>query len=362
MSADIPATAAPTMRAITQARYGGSDVLRLSHVPVPVVNDDDVLIRVRAAGLDRGTEHLMTGKPYAVRLASGIRRPRNPVPGRDVAGIVVKTGAAVTRFAPGDEVYGVAPGSFAEFAVTGEDKLALKPTDLSFTEASVVPISAGTALQALTDAGRVEAGQSVLVTGASGGVGSYAVQLARALGAEVTGVCSTAKVDFVSDLGAHHVIDYTRADWADGTRRYDLILDVAGSPSVRRLRRALTPHGTAVFVGGERGGAITGMARQLRGAFLSPFIGQRLVLLLARERATNYERLTQLIEAGHLTPALDRCYPLERAADGVRQLEEGTIRGKVAITLCSAPCGSEVAPSAVSFHTATVRRSDIPAI
>ena len=333
MSTDTPTSETATMRAITQSRYGSSDVLRLAQVPRPVVREGQVLVRVHAAGLDRGTEHLMTGKPYAVRLAIGMRRPRNPVPGRDVAGTVVETGAGVTRFAPGDEVYGVAPGSFAEYAVAGEDKLALKPANLSFAEAAVVPISAGTALQALTDAGRLEAGQSVLVTGASGGVGSYAVQLAVSMGAEVTGVCSSAKLDHVTALGAHHVIDHSRDDWADGTRRYDLILDIAGNPPVRRLRRALTPHGTAVFVGGEHGGAITGMSRQLRGALLSPFLGQRLVLLLARERAADYERLTQLIEAGRLDPALDRSYPLERAAEAVRQLEEGTIRGKVAITV-----------------------------
>jgi len=319
------------MRAITQDRYGTSEVLRLTQLPRPAVGDNQVLIRVHAAGLDRGTEHLMTGKPYAVRLALGIRRPRNPVPGRDVAGTVVATGAAVTRFAAGDEVYGVAPGSFAEYAVAAEDKLARKPTNTSFAEAAVVPISAGTALQALS-AGQLKAGQSVLVTGASGGVGGYAVQLAVSMGAEVTGVCSRAKLERVTALGAHHVIDYTRDDWADGTRRYDLILDVAGNPSVRQLRRALTPHGTAVFVGGENGGAITGMTRQLRGALLSHFIGQRLVLLLARERGTDYEQLAKLVETGQLTPALDRWYPLDRAPEAMRQLEEGTIRGKVAIT------------------------------
>lgn len=333
MNPEVTAPSTDTMRAITQTRYGSADVLRLAHVPRPVVRDDQVLIRVHAAGLDRGTEHLMTGKPYAVRLASGIRRPRNPVPGRDVAGTVVEVGAEVTRFAPGDQVYGVAPGSFAEFAVTGEDRLAHKPANLSFAEASVIPISAGTALQALTDAGKVQPGQSVLITGASGGVGSYAVQLAVSMGAEVTGVCSRAKVDHVTALGAHHVIDYARDDWADGTQHYDLILDIAGNPPLRRLRRALNPRGTAVFVGGEQSGAITGMTRQLRGAMVSPFIGQRLVLFLARERGADYERLTQLIEGGHLSAVVDRCYPLERAADAMRQLEDGTIRGKVAITV-----------------------------
>lgn len=333
MSSDNPATQTATMRAITQARYGSSDVLRLAQVTLPVIGDDQVLIRVHAAGLDRGTEHLMTGKPYAVRLATGMRRPTNPVLGRDVAGTVVETGTGVTRFARGDEVYGVAPGSFAEYVVADENKLAPKPTNLSFAQAAVVPISAGTALQALTDVGRLKGGQSVLITGASGGVGSYAVQLAVSMGAEVTGVCSRGKVPHVTAFGAHHVIDYTRDEWGDGTHRYDLILDIAGNPSVRRLRRALRPHGTAVFVGGEQGGAITGMTRQLRGALLSPFIGQRLVLLLAHERSADYERLTQLIEAGHVTPALDRSYPIERAAEAVRRLEEGTIKGKVAITI-----------------------------
>ncbi len=216
-------TDSTVMRAVTQDRYGSSEVLRLAQVPRPACGDDQVLIQVHAAGLDRGTEHLMTGKPYAARLGAGMRRPRNPVPGRDVAGTVAQVGSKVTGFSTGDDVYGVAPGSFAEYAVTGENKLAPKPANLSFAQAAVVPISAGTALQALTGAGRLKAGQSVLVTGASGGVGSYAVQLARILGAEVTGVCSTTKLDYVTGLGAHHVIDYTGADWADGTRRYIFI-------------------------------------------------------------------------------------------------------------------------------------------
>ncbi|MDR7255156.1 NADPH:quinone reductase-like Zn-dependent oxidoreductase [Nocardioides sp. BE266] len=325
-------TRAATMHAITQPRYGSSDVLRLSRVPRPLVGDGDVLVRVHAAGLDRGTEHLMTGKPYAVRLATGIRRPRNPVPGRDVAGIVVGTGRGVTRFAPGDHVYGVAPGSFAEYALAREDALAHKPRSVSFAQAAVVPISAGTAFQALTRAGCVRAGQSVLITGASGGVGSYAVQIASWLGADVTAVCGPTKVDHVVSLGAHRVIDRSRDDWTASGERYDLVLDIAGNPTVRSLRRVLAPRGTVVFVGGEGAGAITGMRRQLGGAVLSAFVRERLVLLMARESGTDYERLAELIDAGHLSPVLDRTYPLEDAVEAVRQLEQGTIRGKVAIT------------------------------
>src|SRR5689334_1859460 len=322
-----------TMRAVLQHRYGTADVLRLGRVARPVIGDHDVLVEVRAAGLDRGTEHLITGKPYAMRLAFGVRRPRNPVPGRDVAGTVVEIGAAVTRFAVGDEVYGVAPGSFAEYALARESRLTRKPANLSFTEAGVVPVSAATALRALVDVGRVQAGQSVLVVGASGGVGSYAVQLAKAFGAEVTGVCSTAKADLVASLGADHVIDYTRQDFADGARRYDLVLDIAGNPALKRLRRALRPRGTAVFVGGENAGAIVGMGRQLRGVLLSVFLRQRLALLTAQERASDYERLTDLIQAGKVVPTIDRTYPLEDATLAVRQLEAGHVRGKIAIAV-----------------------------
>ncbi len=322
-----------TMRAVVQDRYGTADVLRLGDVPRPDVGEGDVLVQVRAAGLDRGTEHLMNGKPYAVRLAMGISRPKNPVLGRDVAGVVVEVGAAVKRFAVGDEVYGVAPGSFAEYAVARESQLALKPASLSFTEAAVVPVSAATALRALVDVGRVRPGQSVLVTGASGGVGSYAVQIAKAYGAEVTGVCSPAKADLVRSLGADHVVDYTREDFAAGSRRYDLVIDIAGNPTLRRLRRALMPRGTAVFVGGEEAGALLGMGRQLRGVLLSAFVRQRLALLPPKESGSDYERLTELVEAGKVVPSIDRTFPLEDAPLAVRQLEAGQVRGKIAITV-----------------------------
>jgi NADPH:quinone reductase-like Zn-dependent oxidoreductase len=322
------------MRAIVRDTYGNADVLRLAQVTRPQPADSEVLLRVRAAGLDRGAWHMMTGLPYLGRLAFGVPRPKNPVLGLDVAGIVVAVGSAVTRFAVGDEVFGFGKGTFAEYAVARENKLARKPGNLSYEQAAVVPVSAGTALQAVDAAGGITPGQAVLVIGASGGVGSYAVQLAKASGAEVTGVASTAKLDLVRSLGADHVIDYTRDDFADGTRRYDVILDIAGNPTLSRLRRALTPTGTAVIVGGEEGGSFSGgMNRQLRGLALSRFVPQRLTTFIAKQRAGDLDRLTDLIEAGKLTPSIDRAYPLEQAPQAMRHLQDGKARGKVAITL-----------------------------
>jgi NADPH:quinone reductase-like Zn-dependent oxidoreductase len=332
--ANSPVTAESTMRAIVQDTYGSADVLRLARLPPPKVADNEVLLRVHAAGLDRGTWHLMTGRPYLLRLGFGIRGPRNPVPGRDVAGTIVAVGSAVTRFSAGDEVFGIGHGSFAEYTVAREDKLARKPVNATFEQASVVPVSALTALQGLCDVGRVEQGQKVLITGASGGVGTYAVQLAKALGAEVTGVCSTPKLELVRSLGADHVIDYTRDDFAEGAHRYDLILDIAGNPSLSRLRRALTPTGTAVIVGGEEGGDWTGgIDRQLRALALSPFVRQRLTNFICKERSSDLERLTVLIEAGKVTPSIDRTYSLEQVPEAMRYLEAGKARGKIAITL-----------------------------
>jgi NADPH:quinone reductase-like Zn-dependent oxidoreductase len=322
-----------TMRAIVQDTYGSADVLRHGQVARPEISDKEVLVRVHAAGLDRGTWHLMTGKPYLLRLAFGLRGPRNPVPGRDVAGTIEAVGPAVSRFSVGDEVYGVAPGSFAEYAVTPEDKLARKPAGTSFEEAAVVPVSGQTALTALTT-GRIEAGQHVLVIGASGGVGSYAVQLAKAFGAEVTGVASTPKLDLVRALGADHVIDYLHDDFAETGARYDLIIDIAGRPSLSRLRRALTPTGTAVITGGEDGGGLSGgMNRQFRALILSLFVRQRLTFFVNKERGSDLERLTDLIEAGKVTPSIDKTYPLDQVPDAMRHLEAGKARGKVAITI-----------------------------
>jgi NADPH:quinone reductase-like Zn-dependent oxidoreductase len=322
------------MQAIVQDEYGSADVLRFARTAWPEIADNEVLLRVHAAGLDRGAWHFMTGRPYLMRLAVGLSSPKNPVLGREVAGTVVTVGSAVTRFSPGDEVFGIGRGAFAEYAAAREDKLARKPPHTTFEQAAVVAVSALTALQALTDVGHLQQGQKVLVIGASGGVGSYAVQIAKAFGAEVTGVCSTAKLDLVRSLGADHVIDYTRDDFAAGDHRYDLIIDIAGNPSPTRLRRALTPTGTAVIVGGEEGGSLTGgMDRQLRALTLSLFVAQRLTSVLCKERSADLERLTELIEAGKVTPSIDRTYPLAQVADAMRHLSAGKARGKIAITV-----------------------------
>lgn len=323
------------MRAIVQDEYGSTDVLRLGEAARPEIADDEVLIQVHAAGLDRGTWHLMAGLPYLLRVIGfGFRGPKNRVPGLDVAGTVAAVGASVTKFSAGDEVFGISRGSFAEYAAAREDKLAPKPANLTFEQAAVVPISGGTALQALTDAGRVEAGQRVLILGASGGVGSFAVQLAKAFDAEATGVCSTAKLDLVRALGADHVIDYTQQDFADGADSYDLILDIGGNPSLPHLRRALAPTGTLVIVGGEDGGKVTGgFGRSLRAPLLSLFVRQRLTMLVSKERASDLERLAPLIEEGKVVPSVDRTYSLDQVPEAMRHLEAGLVRGKVAITL-----------------------------
>jgi NADPH:quinone reductase-like Zn-dependent oxidoreductase len=322
-----------TMRAILQDAYGDSDVWRVGEIAVPAFADNEVFVKVEAAGMDRGTWHLMAGLPYLSRLAFGFRRPKNPVPGRDLAGTVVDVGAAVTRFNVGDAVFGVGRGSFAEYAVAREGKLARAPANITSSQAAAVPISGMTALRALRDAGHLDNGQRVLIVGASGGVGTYAVQLAKALGANVTGVCSTAKIGLVRSLGADRVIDYTQNDFADGTERYDLILDIGGSSSLSRLRRALRPKGTLVIVGGEGGGNLTGMGRQLRALALSPFPKQRLTVLAPKERYSDLERLTEFIEAGAITPSIDREYPLEQAAEAMQQLIAGHVRGKITITI-----------------------------
>jgi NADPH:quinone reductase-like Zn-dependent oxidoreductase len=322
------------MRAVVRLRYGGVRTIEIEQILRTRIRADEVLLRVHAAGLDRGAWHLMTGRPFLLRLGFGILRPRERGLGREVAGTVLEVGSEVTRFSVGDEVFGIGTATFAEYAAAKADKLTHKPAAMSFEEAAVVPVSALTALQGLREAGRLEAGQQVLVLGASGGVGSFAVQLATSYGAEVTGVCGPDKADFVRSLGADHVLDHTRDDFADGTRRFDLILDLGGNPGVLRLRRALTPTGTAVLIGGEEGGRFTGgLGRQLRALMLTRFSGQRLVTLRCRERYEDLDELARLIQAGVLTPALDGVYPLERVAHAMSDLEAGKVRGKSAITV-----------------------------
>jgi len=323
------------MKAIVQDTYGSTDVLELREFERPGIAVDEVLVRVRAAGVDRGVWHLMTGLPYPVRLAGyGFRAPKTSVPGSDLAGIVEAVGNAVTRFQPGDEVFGIGKGAFAEYAPALESKLASKPANLTFEHAATVPVSGLTALQGLRDHGRVEQGQKVLIIGASGGVGTFAVQLAKAFDAEVTGVCSTAKVDMVRTIGADHVIDYTREDFASGGQRFDMILDIGGNAPLSRLRRALAPKGTLVIVGGETGGRwLGGYDRQLRAVLLSRFVGQDLRTFICSENADDLLVLKEFIEAGEITPVVDRAYLLREAAQAIGYLEQGHARGKVVITV-----------------------------
>jgi NADPH:quinone reductase-like Zn-dependent oxidoreductase len=328
------AAEAEDMQAVVRDRYGNADGLEVRAVGRPGIAAGQVLIEVEAAGVDRGVWHLMTGEPYAMRLAVGLTRPKQPILGLDVSGRVVEVGADVTHFQLGDEVFGIASGSFAQYAAAEESKLVHKPSDLSWEEAAVAPISGGTALQALTDVGGLQAGQRVLVVGASGGVGTYAVQLAKALGADVTGVCSTAKVDVVRSIGADHVIDYTEGDYLDGGTTYDLILDIGGRNSVARLRKALTPTGTLVIVGGEDGGRLTGgIGRQLRAMLLSPFIRQDLKSFVQKEHHTTIERLAEHLESGAVVPVIERTVGLPGVPGALRDLEAGRVRGKIAVTL-----------------------------
>lgn len=319
------------MKAITQDRYGAAEVLELREMAEPAVGPRDVLVRVRAAGVDRGAWHLMAGEPYAVRLGTGLRAPRQPIRGGDLAGVVERVGAQVTGFRPGDEVFGSGSGTWAEYAAVRDDKIAPKPAGLTFIEAAAVPVSGVTALQALRDQARLQPGQRVLVIGASGGVGSFAVQMAKAFGAHVTGVCSAGKVEAVRSLGADEVIDYAEHDVTDGTRRYDVVLDIGGDRPLRRLRRALTSGGTLVIVGGEGGGRWLGMSRQLGAVLLSPFVRQRLRMFVSVVRASDLGALTELIDQGAVRPVVDRTFPLAEAPDAVRELVAGNVTGKAVV-------------------------------
>ncbi len=323
------------MRAITQDRYGSAEVLELQVVDRPTPRSDEVLIDVHAAGVDRGTVHLMTGTPYLIRLAGyGLTRPKNTIPGLDVAGRVVAVGDRVSRFSVGDEVFGIANGSLAQYATAHEDKLAHRPDDVTAEQAAVAAVSGITALQALTDVGKLQPGQRVLIIGASGGVGTFAVQLAKALGAEVTGIASTRNLDLVRSLGADHVIDYTQQDFTNADERYDLILDIGGRNSLSRLRRVLTPAGTLVIVGGEGGNRITGgVGRQLRAMLLSPLVSQRLTTFISKEHYTFIERLADHITAGDVVPAIGARFTLDDAPRAIDQLDAGRASGKSVIAV-----------------------------
>jgi NADPH:quinone reductase-like Zn-dependent oxidoreductase len=323
------------MKAIVQDEYGSADVLELRDIDIPEINDDEVLVHVHAAGVGRDVWHVMRGLPYPIRLAGyGLRVPKNPVIGSDVAGVVETVGKDVSRFQPGDEVFGIGKGSYAEYVCAREDKLAPKPANLTFEQAAVVAIMGSTALQALRDQGKVRPGQEVLIIGASGGVGTYAVQIAKVFGAHVTGVCSTTKVEMVRSIGADHVLDYTQEDFAEGDQRYEVILDIGGNSTLARLRHALAQQGTLVIVGGEGGGRwLGGTDRQLRATMLSPFVGQKLGTFVSTPNHKDLLVLKELIESGKVTPVIDRTYPLAEVPEAMRYLEGGHAKGKVLITV-----------------------------
>jgi NADPH:quinone reductase-like Zn-dependent oxidoreductase len=322
------------VKAIIRDAYGSVDVLRLADIDRPVAGKDDVVVRVHAAGVDQGVWHLMTGTPYAMRLAGfGVRAPKNPLLGYDVAGRIEAVGEQVTEFRPGQEVFGTCRGSYAEYTVARPDRLVSKPESVGFEQAAATPISGFAALQAVREHGGVRAGQRVLIIGAGGGVGTLAVQIAKADGAEVTGVCSASKTELVRSIGADHVIDYAREDFTDGRSRYDVILDIAGNRSLSELRRALTPRGTLVIVGAEDAGNWLGIRRQLRAAALSPFLRQKLGFFISKERRQDLEELGKLVEAGTIRPVVDRTFPLEEVSEAIRYLREGHARGKLVITV-----------------------------
>jgi NADPH:quinone reductase-like Zn-dependent oxidoreductase len=341
MSSTQPTPTVPpagtAVRGIVQDRYGSApeDVLRLGEIDRPAIGDGEVLVRVLATSVDRGTWHVMAGLPYPIRLAGfGLRRPKYANPGRSLAGTIEAVGPGVTGFRVGDAVYGVGEAAFAELARARADKLAPQPANVSFAQAAAVPVSGLTALQAVRDHAKVEAGQQVLVIGASGGVGTFAVQIAKTFGAEVTGVASTPKVEAVRALGADHVVDYTREDVTDGRKRYDVVLDIGGNRPLSGLRRMLTPRGRLVIVGGETDGRwLGGTDRQIRASLLSPFVGQKLGTFVAKENAADLVALGQLLETGAVTPAIDRSFPLDQTVAAVRYLLDGKACGKIVVTV-----------------------------
>ena len=322
------------MKAIVYTEYGPPDVLQFTEVAKPAPKDDEVLIRIRAASINPLDWHYLRGTPYAVRTMTGLRRPKVTRLGVDVSGRLEAVGKNVKQFKPGDEVFGVCRGAFAEYGCASEDKLVLKPANVTFEQAAAVPVAAVTALQGLRDKGQLQRGQKVLINGAAGGVGTFAVQIAKVFGADVTGVCSTRNMDMVRSIGARHVVDYTKEDFTRSGQRYDLIFDIVGNHSLSDCRRALTPEGTLVLVGGpDKGrwlGPLTGV---LKAVVMSWFVSQKLRPFLAHLNKDDLMVMRELLEAGKVTPVIDRTYPLSEVPDAIRYLEEGHARGKVVITI-----------------------------
>jgi NADPH:quinone reductase-like Zn-dependent oxidoreductase len=322
------------MRAIVQRCYGSPEVLESADVDRPAVGDDDVLVRVRAASVHPGDYFLMTGEPYVVRLAFGLRRPRHPIPGRDLAGVVAAVGKDVADLQPGDEVFGWSTtGTLAEYACVPADQLVRTPANLSAGQAAAVPTSGLTALQALRDIAHVQPGQAVLITGASGGVGTFAVQIAKALGAEVTGVCSTRNMELVRSVGADHVIDYTRTEFTRTGLRYDVIFDSVEAQSLSEVRRALTPTGTLIPNSGRGGRWVGPLGRIVKARARSVFTRQTLQPFLSVGKRQDLLDLAELLEAAQLTPVIDRTYPLSEATEALRYVGAGHTRGKLVVTV-----------------------------
>ena len=329
------ATQGDLMKAIVYCDFGSADVLRLEDIPKPVPNDDQVLIKVRAASVNPYDWHFMRGTPYIMRLDAGLRKPKSRRFGGDVAGQIEAVGRNVTQFKPGDEVFGLCHGALAEYCLA-RSKLAMKPANMTFEQAAAVPVAGVTALQGLRDKGELQRGQKVLINGASGGVGTFAVQIARSFGAEVTGVCSGRNAEMVRSLGADHVIDYTREDFAQGEQRYDVVLDNVGTQPLLGFKRVLTPKGICVLIGGggpDEGRWIGPMARPIKALLLSPFVSQKIGMLLADVNKKDLATLGDLMRAGKVTPVIDRIYKLSQASEAIRYLEQGHARGKVVITV-----------------------------
>ena len=331
-------TGEPHMKAVVYTNYGSPDVLEIRNIKKPIPNDDQVLVKVRAASLNPLDWHYMEGTPYMIRaMGAGLRKPKSPRLGVDLAGTVEAVGKNVTQFKPGDEVFGTGHGAaFAEYVCAGKTKLVLKPANITFEQAAVVPIAALTALQGLRDKGKVQPGQKVLINGASGGVGTFAVQIAKSFGADVTGVCSTKNLDLVRSLGADHVIDYTKEDFTSGAQRYDLILDNVGTQPLSGFRRALKPQGICVMIGGggpNEGRWIGALARPVKALLLSPFVSQQMSMMLAEIRQEDLTVMRDLMEAGKVTPVVDKTYPLSQVREAIKYLEAGHARGKVILTM-----------------------------